>query len=156
MSISIQPLSQYFVEAPLAAITSSSLLGYVYQLFTSGFGDFVPFFLVDLLKPCQVGWGVSVNSNLQVFPQILNGIQVWALAEPLKDFHILVLKTFKCCFGCMLGVIVLLEHKTLPVSGLLHSKAGSPQGFARIWLHSLFPLSLKVSQSLPMKSISIA
>ena len=55
--------------------------------------------------------GASMNSNLQVFPQILNGIQVWAVAGPLKDFHILVLKPFQCCFGCMLGVIVLLEHK---------------------------------------------
>ena len=58
--------------------------------------------------------GVSVNSNLEVFPQILNGIQVWALAGPLKDFHILVLKPFQCCFGCMLRVIVLLEHKSSP------------------------------------------
>ena len=53
-----------------------------------------------------------MNSNLQVFPQILNGIQVWALAGPLKDFHILVLKPFQCYFGCMLGVIVLLECKS--------------------------------------------
>uniref|UniRef100_UPI00358FD8F2 iroquois-class homeodomain protein IRX-6-like isoform X2 n=1 Tax=Myxine glutinosa TaxID=7769 RepID=UPI00358FD8F2 len=30
----------------------------------------------DLLKLFQVGWGASVNSNLQVFSQILNGIQV--------------------------------------------------------------------------------
>ena len=88
----------------------------LYQLWTPGFGDFLPFFLVDLLKLCQVGWGASVNSNLQVFPQILNGIQVWALAGPLEDFHVLVLKPFQCCFGCMLGVIVLLECKSSPQS----------------------------------------
>ena len=76
------------MEAPLAVITASSL----HQLCTSGFGDFLPFFLVDLLKLCQVGWGVSLNSNIQVFPQILIGIQVWALDDPLKDFHVLVLK----------------------------------------------------------------
>ena len=35
----------------------------------------------------------------------------------------------------------------------MHSEAGSPQGFACIWLHSLFPLSLQVSQSLPMKNM---
>ena len=57
-----------------------------------------------------------MNSDLQVFPQILNGIEVWALAGPLKDFHILVLKPFQCCFGSMLGVIVLLERKSLPRS----------------------------------------
>ena len=88
----------------------------LHQLYTSGFGDFLPFFLADLLKLCQVGWRVSVNSNLQVFPQILNGIQVWALAGPLKDFHVLVLKPLQCCFGCMLGVIVLLERKSSPQS----------------------------------------
>ena len=33
-------------------------------------GIFGGFFLADLLKLCQVGWGVSVNSNIQVFPQI--------------------------------------------------------------------------------------
>ena len=85
----------------------------LYQIYTSGFGEFLPFFLADLLKLCQVGWGASVNSNLQVFPQILNGIQVWALAGPLKDFHVLVLKPFQCCFGWIVGVIVLLEHKSL-------------------------------------------
>jgi len=67
-----------------------------------------------LLNLCQVGWGASVNSNLQVFPQILNGIKVLALVGPLKDFHVLVLKSFQCCFGCMLGVIVLLELTFLP------------------------------------------
>uniref|UniRef100_UPI00358F76F6 serine protease 27-like n=1 Tax=Myxine glutinosa TaxID=7769 RepID=UPI00358F76F6 len=75
-----------------------------------------PLNMTDLLKLCQVGWGVSVNSNLQVFPQILNGIQVWVLGGPLKDFHILVLTPFKCCFGCMLQVIALLERKSLPQS----------------------------------------
>ena len=86
------------------------------HLCTSGFGDFLPFFLAHLLKLHQVGWGASVNSDLKVFPQILNGIQVWALAEPLKDFHILVLKLFQCCFGFMLGFIVLLQVKCLPQS----------------------------------------
>ena len=46
------------------------------------------------------------------FAQILSRIQVWALAEPLKYFHVLVLKLFQCCFRCMLGVIVLLERKS--------------------------------------------
>ena len=82
------------------------------QLCTSGFGDFLPFFVGDLLKLCQVGWGVSVNINLQGFPQILNGIQVWDLAGSLKGFNILALKLFQCCFGCVLGVIVMLEHKS--------------------------------------------
>ena len=47
----------------------------LHQLSTSRFGDFLTFFLADLLKLCQVGWGESVNSNCHVVPQILNGIQ---------------------------------------------------------------------------------
>ena len=43
---------------------------WVCQFCTNGFGDFLPFFLTDLLTLCQVEWGVLVNSNLQVFPQI--------------------------------------------------------------------------------------
>ena len=89
---------------------------YLHQLCISGFGDFLPFFIADLLKLCQVGWGISVNCNFQDCPQILNGIQVWALAGAPKDFHILVLKPFRCCVGCMLGVIVLLERKSSPQS----------------------------------------
>ena len=104
-------LRQCFVEVPLATITGSSLLGFVCISFAHlDFVIFSPFFLADFLKLCQVGWGESVNSNVQVFPQILSGIEVWTLAGPLKDFHILVLKPFQCCFGCMLGIIVLLER----------------------------------------------
>ena len=55
-----------------------------------------------------------MDSNLQVFPQILNGIQIWALAGPLNDFHIIVLKPFQCRSGWKLGVIVLLECKSSP------------------------------------------
>ena len=78
----------YFVKSPLAAITAWSLLGYVcISLAHLDLGDFLPFFLADLLKLCQVGWRASVNSNLQVFPQILSGIQVWVLTGPLKEFH---------------------------------------------------------------------
>jgi hypothetical protein len=50
-----------------------------------------------------------------------NGFQVWALAGPLIDFHILVLKPFPRCFGCMLGVIVLLEHKSSPKSKVIYT-----------------------------------
>ena len=125
----------------------------LHQLCTSGFGDFLPFFLVDLLKLCEVGWGVSVNSNLQVFPQILKGIQVWAT----QGLPCSCSEAIPCCFVCMLGVIVLLERKSSPQCEVfLHSEAGSPQGFAWILLHSLFPLSLQVSQSLLLKSTPIA
>ena len=139
---------------PLAAMTISSLIGYVCISFPSGFGEFLTFFLADSLKFGQVEWEASVNSNPQIFPQILNGIQVWALAGPLKEFHVLVLKPFQCCFGCMLGGHCPVGMQIFTaVQGLLHSEAGSPQRFACIWLHSLFPRSSQVSQFLPLKNI---
>jgi len=49
---------------------------------------------------------------------------------------------------CPVGTLIFTA-----VQGLLHSEAGSPQGFAFIWFHLLFPLSLQVSQFLPLKSI---
>ena len=116
-SISIQPPECILCRSAFGSDYSfESSWVCLYQLCTSVFGEFLTFFLADLLKLCQVGWGVSVNSNLQVFLQILNGFQVWALAGPLKDFHILLLKPFQCCFGFVLGVIVLLECKCSPQS----------------------------------------
>ena len=144
MNVTIQPLNQYFVEVPLAAIAASRFHGYVYRLCTSRFGDFFfpSFFLADLLKLCQVEWVELVNSNFQVFPQILNGIQVCALAGPLKDFHVLVLKPFQCCFGCMLGVIVLLERKSSPQSKVFCTlKQVLLNDLPVFGLHSLFPRS---------------
>jgi len=63
-----------------------------------------------------------VNTNLQVFPQILNGIHVWALAGALEGFHVLLVKPFQCCFGYMLGVIGLIEHKSSPQSKVFCTK----------------------------------
>ena len=80
----------------------------LFQLCTSEFGDFLPFFLVDLLKLCQVGWGASVNSDLQVFPQILNRFKsgLWLGHSRTFPFHFL--KPFQCYLGCMLVFIVML------------------------------------------------
>lgn len=49
---------QYFVEALLEAM---SLLGKGFTIFAAGFEWFIPFFLVDQLKLCQMRWGASVN-----------------------------------------------------------------------------------------------
>ena len=108
------PLSQYFVELPLAAITASNLLGYLclYQLCTSGFWDFLPFFLVDLLKLHHVGWERRWTEIFKSFHRFSMGFKSGLWLGHSKDFHILVLKPFQCCFGFMLGVIVLLEHKS--------------------------------------------
>ena len=104
------------MEAPLAPITTLSLLGFICISFTYLVLGIFPHSSLQTCSSSQVEWGTSVNSNLQVFPQILNGFQVWALAGPLEDSHVLVLKPFQCCFGCMLGVHVLLECKSSPES----------------------------------------
>ena len=74
-------MSQFFVETPLAAVTALSHLGYVSISFAhQDLGIFRPFFIAIFLKLCYVSLGALVNSNLYVFPQTFNGIQVWALA----------------------------------------------------------------------------
>ena len=44
-------------------------------------------FSADRLKHCQVGWGASLQSYFQVSPEMLDRVQVWALAGPLKDIE---------------------------------------------------------------------
>jgi hypothetical protein len=70
----------YFVEAPSAAITASSLLGYDATSLANLYLEFLPF-SADPLKLCQVGWGVSLHSYFQVSPEMLDRVQVWALAQ---------------------------------------------------------------------------
>ena len=42
--------------------------------------------------------------------------------EHHRDLEVLsVLKPFQCCFGCMLGVIVLLERKSSPQSQVIYT-----------------------------------
>ena len=53
-----------------------------------------------------------LHSYFQVSPEMLDWVQVQALAGPLKDIQRLVPKPLLCCLGCVLRVIVLLEGKT--------------------------------------------
>ena len=53
--------TQYFVEAPLAAITAVSVLGYD--------ATSLVFFSADPLKLCQVGWGALLHSYEHSGPQ---------------------------------------------------------------------------------------
>ena len=50
---------------------------------------------------------------------MLDWVQVWGLAGPLKDILSLVPKPFLCCLSCVLRVIVLLEGEPLPQSEVL-------------------------------------
>jgi hypothetical protein len=57
------------------------------KLVTPVFGEFLPFFSADPLKLFQVGWRASLHSYFQVSPEMLDQVQVWVLAGPLKDIQ---------------------------------------------------------------------
>ena len=59
----------------------------LYKLCQPQFGQFIPFFLADRLKLCQIRWKVSVNCHFQVTPQMFYAVKVWALAGPLIGSH---------------------------------------------------------------------
>lgn len=51
-----------------------------------------PFLIGALLKLHQVGWDSgSVHSHFQISAEMVKWIQAWALAEPLKYIHTVVL-----------------------------------------------------------------
>ena len=75
-----------------------------YKLGTPVFGEFLPFFSADPLKLCQVGWGMSLCSYFQVFPEVFDWVQVRALAGPLKGIQRLVPKPLLRCLGCVRGL----------------------------------------------------
>ena len=50
---------------------------------------------------------------------MLDRVQVWALAGPLKDIQRLVPKPLLRCLGCVLRIVVLLEGKPSPQSEVL-------------------------------------
>ena len=101
-------LFRSLVDASLRAITALIFLG------TPVFGEFLPFFSADHLKLCQVGWGASLHSYFQVSPEMLDQVQVRALAGPLKEIQRLVPKPLLRCLGCVLRVVVLLEGERSP------------------------------------------
>ena len=112
------------------------------------FGEFLLFCFADSLKLCQVGWGASLQSYYQVFPEMFNRVQVRALAGPLKDIqrHSTLLR----CFGCVLRVVVLLEGKPSPQSEIL-SRFSSM--ISLYFAPFIFPSNLNSLQSLPLKNI---
>ena len=71
------------------------------------------------LKFCWFGWGASLHSYFQVSPEMLDRVQVRALAGPLKNIQRLVPKPLLHCLGCVLKVVVLLEGELSPQSEVL-------------------------------------
>ena len=58
-----------------------------YKIGTIVFGEFIPFFSADPCKLCQVGWGALLHSYFQVSPEMLDWVQVRALAGPSRTFR---------------------------------------------------------------------
>ena len=105
----------------MAGITASSLLGY------------------DATSLAHLYLGSLSHSSLQILSssvrldgerrctaifrslEMLDRVQVRALAGPLKDIQRLVLKPLLHCLGCVLMVVVLLEGEPLPQSEVLSS-----------------------------------
>jgi hypothetical protein len=125
----IRPFTQHLVKAPVAVIKAlRSSWVWCYKLSTPVFGECLPFFSADPLELCQVGWGASLHSHFQVSPEILNRVQVRALAGPLKDIQRLVPKPLLRCLGCVPMVVVLLDDEPSPQSEVL---SGLEQGFIK-------------------------
>jgi hypothetical protein len=86
----------------LAAITAfQTSWVWRYKLGTPVFGEFLPFFSADPLKLCQVGWVALPHNYFQVSPEMLDRVQVRALAGPLKDIQRLVRKPLHVLAVCL-------------------------------------------------------
>ena len=101
-------------------------------------GSFPTFFFAETLRLHQVGWEASVYSHFQISPEMLNRVQIWALAGLLEDIHRVVLKPLLCYLGCVLWVVVLLEDEPSPRA--LWSRLSSRMSL--YFLHSYFPSTL--------------
>ena len=96
----------------MAAITALNILGYdVTSLAHLYLGSF-SHSLHILSSSVRLDWERCCTAVFQVSPEMLDRVQVRALAGPLKDFQRLVPKPLQHCLGCMLRAIVLLEGET--------------------------------------------
>ncbi len=52
-----------------------------------------------------------MHSPLQITPQMIKWIQVWALAGPVQNFNLFLVKPCFYCFGSMLWVVITLKDE---------------------------------------------
>ena len=98
----------YFVEAPLAANTASSIFGCdATSLAHLYLGSFSP-------SSLQILDGERRRTAIFRSPEMFDWVQVQALAGTLKDIQRRVPKPLLHCLGCVLRVIVLLEGEPSP------------------------------------------
>ena len=86
----------------------------VYKFPTCFLWDVGPLFIGKSFKLGQIGRFPCHHSPLQFSPEVLDGIQVRALAGPFQDINIIFPEPFLHYLHSMFWVIVLLE---LPVVG---------------------------------------
>lgn len=114
----------------------------LYKVYTSGNWNVLAIFHCNRAQ-VQSGWRPTVSTNCQVFPQILNLIQVWALTKPFYDINVLWSKSLHCS-PCMFRIIVLLEGEP-PNQSQVFCR-GFLSGLLSIWFHQssdqLWPDSL--------------
>ncbi len=91
--------------------TTQSFWVWVYQHGTSWLSNICPLFFAKMLQICQIARASPVHSPLQITTQMFSRIQVWAMAGPLQNFNLLLVKPFFCWFGCMLWVVVVLKDE---------------------------------------------
>ena len=117
-----------------------------YKLCTLVSGHFCPFLLAYPCKLSQVGWGASVHNHFQLFPQMVNWIQVWALghSRTCTDFVLLAV-----CLRSLSCWEVNFSHSLR--SRALWSRLSSRPWCT--WLHSSSPLSGLVAPFPLLKNI---
>lgn len=82
------PVLSALVEEPLTAITASSSFECDATTFAHlDWKIFLPFLFINALKLCQAGWGPSVDNHFQFSPEILDQVQVRALAGPHQNCY---------------------------------------------------------------------
>ncbi len=84
-----------------------------HQVCTHRRRDFIPLLFADPLQVIKVSRLTFGNSNLQLPPQIFDGIKVWRLARPLQDLNVLLLETLLCKPGCVFWVIFMLKYPSM-------------------------------------------
>jgi hypothetical protein len=100
--------------------TASSLLRYDATTFAHfDLGSFSHSSLQMLSISVRLDVERCYTAFFQVSPEVIDRVQVRALARPLKDIKRLVPKPLLHCLGCVLRVVVLLEGEPLPQSEVL-------------------------------------
>ncbi len=92
-----QPLAQYFVEAPLAPITDSNLLGYNATSFAHHHLAVICHSSPHLFTSQALSGWMGADEHFQVSLEISDWVQAQALAGPLKDIHRVVHKPLLLC-----------------------------------------------------------